>query len=76
MMANDIDIPVVIDRVLVSSQEKAVKLRCLGSPTIQINGLDIDPFARGSLVFGLAWRRYEASGVPSEDMVKNAILSA
>jgi hypothetical protein len=44
----------VVDRVLVASQENAVKLRCLGSPTIRINGLDIDPFTRGSVAFGLA----------------------
>jgi hypothetical protein len=52
-VANDSGIPVIVDRVLVTSQEQAMKLRCLGSPTIQINGLDIDPFARGSAAFGL-----------------------
>ena len=53
-VANHIGISVVVDRVQVTSQEEAVKLRCIGSPTIQINGLDIDPLARGSLGFGLA----------------------
>jgi hypothetical protein len=52
-MADDIGIPVVVDRVPVTSQEQAVKLRCPGGPTIQINGLDIDPFARNSVAFGL-----------------------
>jgi hypothetical protein len=52
-VANDIGIPVVVDLVLVTSQEQAVKLRFFGSPSIQINGLDIDPFSRGSVAFGL-----------------------
>lgn len=52
-IADDIDIPVVVDRASVTSQEEAVKLRCLGSPTIQINGLDIDPSFRNSVAFVL-----------------------
>jgi hypothetical protein len=44
---------VAIETVLVTSQEKAVEFRFLGSPTVQINGLDIDPFSRGSVAFGL-----------------------
>ncbi len=50
---NEVGVPVFIESVVVSSQEQAVKLRCLGSPTIQINGLDIDRSARDSVAFGL-----------------------
>jgi hypothetical protein len=39
--------------VAVSSQEQATEHRCLGSPTVQINGLDIEPAARVSMNFGL-----------------------
>lgn len=42
-----------MERVEVSSQEQAVELLCIGSPTIQINGMDIEPAARGSMNFGL-----------------------
>lgn len=52
-VGNDLGITVDIERAEISSVEQAVKLRCLGSPTIQINGLDIEPVARGSMNFGL-----------------------
>ncbi|HOI94549.1 MAG TPA: hypothetical protein PK250_07570 [Syntrophobacter fumaroxidans] len=52
-MANEIGTQVSIERVLVSSQEQAVELRLLGSPTVQIDGEDIDPSARGSMAFGI-----------------------
>lgn len=38
--------------VLVGTQEEADEWRFLGSPTVQVNGRDIDPGARGSRVFG------------------------
>ncbi len=37
---------------LVSSQEEADDLKFLGSPTVQINGIDIDPTARNAIAFG------------------------
>jgi hypothetical protein len=43
---------VAIETVLVTSQEKAVEFRFLGSPTVQIKGLDIEPAARESTAFG------------------------
>jgi hypothetical protein len=49
----DLGINVAMERVEVSSPEQAIKLRCLGSPTVQVNGLDIEPSARGSMNFGL-----------------------
>jgi hypothetical protein len=52
-VASDIGAGVTVERVLVTSQEEAVKLRCLGSPTIQINGMDIEPGAGESMAFGL-----------------------
>jgi hypothetical protein len=52
-VGRELGIAVAMERVEVSSQEQAVELRCLGSPTIQINGIDIEPAARGSLKFGL-----------------------
>jgi hypothetical protein len=45
--------PIDVEPVLVSSPEMAIELRCLGSPTVQVNGVDIDPEARGSMAFGL-----------------------
>ena len=52
-VGKELGVKVDIQSFLVSSQEQAVEHRCLGSPTIQINGLDIEPAARGSMNFGL-----------------------
>ena len=42
-----------IEKVLVSIPEEAEELRCLGSPTVQIDGVDIEPEARSLKGFGL-----------------------
>jgi hypothetical protein len=52
-VGKELDVNVDIQSFLVSSQEQAVEHRCLGSPTIQLNGIDIEPAARGSMNFGL-----------------------
>jgi len=51
-VAGDLGIDIQIHKVLVTSQEQANELRFLGSPTVQINGLDIDPAARSANAFG------------------------
>jgi len=43
---------VQIRKILVSSQEEANEWRFLGSPTVQINGIDIDPAVRDANVYG------------------------
>jgi hypothetical protein len=53
-VAQDLNIPINIEMVTVGTQEQAQELRFLGSPTVQIEGLDIEPSARDSLAFGLA----------------------
>jgi hypothetical protein len=52
-VASDIGTNLTIEQVLVTSQEEAVRHRCLGSPTIQINGVDIESGAGESMAFGL-----------------------
>ena len=46
---------VAIDRehVIVKTLEDAIKHRHIGSPTVQVNGLDIDPGAREINQFGI-----------------------
>jgi len=38
--------------VLVNTQEEAERFRLQGSPTVLVNGLDVDPAVRGSTDFG------------------------
>lgn len=51
-VAQDLNILVNIETIMVGTQEQARELRFLGSPTVQIEGFDIEPSARDSLAFG------------------------
>ena len=42
-VAQEMDIPIHLSKVLIQSPEQASELKFLGSPTVQVNGLDIDP---------------------------------
>jgi hypothetical protein len=44
----------------------------LGSPTIRVNGVDIDPAQRGAASIGLACRCYQG-GLPSVEMICAAL---
>ena len=54
--------------------------RFLGSPSIRVNGLDIEPAARSARDYGVMCRTYEVEGrregLPSRDMLRRAILEA
>lgn len=52
-MAEGLKIAVNIEMVVVATEEQAQELRFLGSPTVQIAGVDIEPSALESLAFGL-----------------------
>jgi hypothetical protein len=51
-VAQDLGIAIEIRKVLVTTQDQADELRFLGSPTVQVNGQDIDPAARTASSFG------------------------
>lgn len=46
-------IQATVTEVEVSTQEQAEQLRFIGSPTVQIDGVDADPSARHRTDFGL-----------------------
>ena len=50
----------------------------LGSPTIHVNGVDIEPSARAAKWMGLIWRTYREAGemnsAPSKQLIRQAIL--
>jgi hypothetical protein len=51
-VAQELGIAIEISKVLVTSQDQANELRFLGSPSVQIEGQDIDPDARAASSFG------------------------
>ena len=48
--------------VLVDTPEAALEHRFVGSPTIRVNGTDIDPAVREQTSYGLTCRRYPGDG--------------
>lgn len=64
----------------VATELDAVRLQFLGSPTIRVNGLDIDPVARSSTDYGLKCRVYRNGnrflGVPPRELLERAIQEA
>jgi hypothetical protein len=51
-VSKETGIPVRLREILVESPDQAVELRFLGSPTVQVNGVDVDAAARDSTDFG------------------------
>lgn len=66
-----------IKTVVVDSQEQAEKCRFLGSPTLHVDGRDVDPVAEKLTKYGLAaCRTYWFSGKSFEFPPKEMILAA
>lgn len=63
-----------IREVLVPDFETAQRVRFLGSPTVRVNGIDIEPTAQNRTYFGLMCRRY-TGGIPSRELIRAAIQS-
>jgi len=64
-----------IERVPVNSDADAKALNFPGSPTIRVNGTDVEPEHKNAT--GLACRLYANSGgVPSEEMLRLALSRA
>jgi copper chaperone CopZ len=54
--------------------DDAVRLRFLGSPTVQVDGVDIDPAARARTDFAMSCRVYHThDGLPSQEMLLAAL---
>lgn len=62
-----------IREVEVSDADEAVRLRFIGSPTVHVNGQDIDPAVRSRAEYSLSCRVYGGSGSPPRALVEEAL---
>src|SRR5215472_14495714 len=66
--------------VNVSDASIAQELRFLGSPSVRVNGLDVEPEARTARDYGMMCRTYAVNGrrdgLPSHEMLRQAIREA
>lgn len=79
-LLNEKDIHTNVEVVKVGSEEQAQELRFVGSPTILIDGLDIDPPPPDSR-YALTCRVYRLedgriSPLPSPDTIRRALAAA
>jgi hypothetical protein len=66
-----------VNEVLVNDVATAQSLKFLGSPTIRVNGHDVEPQSEQAASFGLMCRLYsDGSGVPSQRSMRAAIEKA
>ena len=63
--------------VIVSEPSIAQKVGFLGSPSIRVNGLDVEPEARRGRAYGMMCRTYAVNGrregLPSHEMLRQAM---
>jgi len=69
------DISDVVLEIEIKDESTARSVGFPGSPTVRINGEDIEPTMRGSAQIGFACRRYPG-GLPSEQLIRTAICEA
>jgi hypothetical protein len=79
-LLKELSLPAELIGVPVTDSASALAHRFLGSPTVRINGIDVELSARTSNQFGLMCRTYfdgtNPEGVPSRELIREALLEA
>ena len=79
-LARQLRIEPEIRLVEVADSDRAVELRFLGSPTVRVDGVDVEPGAEERRDFALACRIYRSEGggaeQPDESWVRDALTEA
>lgn len=75
----DRELEAIVERIIVDNEDDARRLGFLGSPTLKINGVDVEPSARQRTDFGMACRVYRLGGrvlgAPPREMIQQALAS-
>ena len=79
-LAKELRVEPEIELVEVADPEAAVALRFLGSPTVRVDGVDVEPGAEERRDFAFSCRIYRSEGgtaeQPEEKWVREALLEA
>lgn len=66
--------------IKVSDRAAAQAVAFLGSPTVRVDGLDVEARARSSQAYGMACRTYldgsPRRGIPPRDLIRDAVREA
>ena len=72
-VVNELGLSAELNEVEIKCPDDVDRLGFLGSPTIRVNGQDIEPSRRGDRNFAMSCRRYGDSGVPPRDLLDRAL---
>lgn len=75
-VADELGLKVETNEVEVRDQSEAERLRFLGSPSIQVEGVDVEPAVRDRTDFAFSCRPYGGQGLPSREVVADALTEA
>ena len=79
-IVSELDVQADIESRPVDTLDEAAQERFLGSPSVRIDGRDIDPAATGRTDYGVKCRLYRseggASGVPPDRWIREAVTTA
>ncbi len=76
-VSDELGVSAQITQVEVTSDDDLEQFRFLGSPTVRVNGVDVEPSARHREEFGFTCRVYgDGPGAPPRQMVADAIRRA
>ncbi len=62
-----------IRTIPVSTEAEAVRMKFVGSPSVRVDGIDIEPDAGERTAFVLSCRLYGSSGVPPKALLLDAL---
>ena len=69
----ELHVDAAVREIEVQGAEDAPRLRFFGSPTVQVEGVDIDPAVRGRSDYSFTCRVYGRSGTPPREMIVRAV---
>lgn len=72
-VVSELGLDATVEEVEVKTPEDVVERRFLGSPTVLVDGVDIEPRARERTDFAFACRTYDGPGVPPRELVAGAL---
>ncbi len=75
-VAAELGIAAEIREVEIRDEADATRLRFLGSPTVRVNGVDIDPEAVARTDYAFGCRLWGESGVPPRELMLSAFRGA
>lgn len=72
-VVTELGVDAAVEEVEVKTLEDAERLRFLGSPSVHVDGVDIEPGARNSTAYAFACRTYGRAGAPPREMLAAAL---